>query len=429
VTTGIDPRQRATPPGASSLLAQIRAEAGRRWRQTRRLLEAEGLPGLTARLLARLVRRLPTNRWQLEVKTADLLAADIGKPRPGVPLVWNGQEPLVSNWIVVPPGPGSGGHTTLLRLLSYLERHGHTCRLYLYDIHGGDAQYYEAAIRRLFPAFRGAVLDVAGGMADAHAVFATSWQTAYPVFNDSCLGQRFYFVQDFEPFFYPVGTSSVLAENTYRMGFRAITAGRWLAEKLANDYRMVSDAFEFGCDTARYFLQDDVPRTGIVFYARPEAPRRAFELGMLALEIFATRHPEIKIHFYGNKIRRAPFPIIDHGLVAPAELNDIYNRCYAGLSLSMTNVSLVPHEMLAAGCIPVVNDAEHNQIVLDNPYVRYAPAAPIALADALSQLVELDDFTKLATEAASSVQAVSWDDAGATIDRVLRSAVAATSRP
>jgi hypothetical protein len=426
--SGIDQGQRATPRPLPAPVTRIQAEAGRRWRQARRLIEVEGPRGLTARVLTRLLRRLPTNRRQLEVKTADLMAADIGEPRPGVPLAWDGHEPLVSNWLVVPPAPGSGGHTTMLRLLSYLEEHGHTCRIYLYDIHGGDAQYYEATVRKLFPAFKGVVLDMAGGMADAHAVFATSWQTAYPVFNDRCLGQRFYFVQDFEPFFYPVGTRSVLAENTYRMGFRAITAGRWLAGKLANDYGMVTDAFNFGSDTARYFLQGAARRTGIVFYARPEAPRRAFELGMLALEVFAARHPEIEVHVYGHKIRRAPFPIIDHGVVTPAQLNDIYNRCYAGLSLSMTNVSLVPHEMLAAGCIPVVNDAEQNRIVLDNPYVRYAPPNPIALADALSQLVDLEDFSSLAAEAASSVRAVSWDDAGATIDRVLRASLAPTAR-
>ncbi len=78
---------------------------------------------------------------------------------------------------------------------------------------------------------------------------------------------------------------------------------------------------------------------------------------------------------------------IDHGLCTPDELNAIYNRCFAGLSLSLTNVSLVPHEMLSAGCIPVVNDAQHNRVVLDNDHVVYAPPSPAALAAALSDVV------------------------------------------
>ena len=87
-----------------------------------------------------------------------------------------------------------------------------------------------------------------------------------------------------------------------------------------------------------------------------------------------------------------PFKFVNHGLVTPAKLNEIYNRCFAGLSLSLTNVSLVPHEMLAAGCIPVVNDADHNRMVLDNPHVRYAAPTPHSLAAALEAVVNMPDF-------------------------------------
>ena len=59
------------------------------------------------------------------------------------------------------------------------------------------------------------------------AVFATGWETAYPVFNDAGDARKCYFVQDFEPLFYPVGSEYVLAENTYRFNFFGITAGKW----------------------------------------------------------------------------------------------------------------------------------------------------------------------------------------------------------
>ena len=80
-------------------------------------------------------------------------------------------------------------------------------------------------------------------MADAHAVVATGWPSAYAVYNARCAGKRFYFVQDYEPYFEPVGANSVLAENTYRMGFHAITAGQWLAEKLSREFGMKADYF------------------------------------------------------------------------------------------------------------------------------------------------------------------------------------------
>jgi hypothetical protein len=43
-------------------------------------------------------------------------------------------------------------------------------------------------------------------------------------------------VQDFEPYFEPVGSYSTFAENTYRFGFHGITLGEWLSKKLTNEY-------------------------------------------------------------------------------------------------------------------------------------------------------------------------------------------------
>lgn len=90
----------------------------------------------------------------------------------------------------------------------------------------------------------------------------------------------------------------------------------------------------------------------------------------------------------------------------------------------MSNVSLVPHEMLASGCIPVVNDAEHNRIVLDNDHVRYAQPDPHALARALGDLVTDPTHRQLAERAAASVTGASWDDAGAAVEAALLRALA-----
>jgi hypothetical protein len=112
----------------------------------------------------------------------------------------------------------------------------------------------------------------------------------------------------------------------------------------------------------------------------------------------------------------------------PEELDDLYNRCVTGLVLSATNVSLVPQEMLAAGCIPVVNDAPHNRVVLDNDAVAYAHATPFELADALSALVErpLPERTAAAEAAAASVAGdATWEQAGAHIVDVVERAVSA----
>jgi O-antigen biosynthesis protein len=318
-----------------------------------------------------------------------------------------------------PGSPGSGGHTTIFRIIGYLQRIGYINRVYFYDPQLGDHQYY-ADIARHYYGFEGPIANVDDVMEDAHAVVATSWPTAYPVFNAPCSGKRFYFVQDFEPHFHPVSAAAILAENTYRMGFHGITAGRWLAEKLQAEFGMSTDHFEFGCDTSRYCRMAGAKRKGVAYYARSGAARRGFELGIMALQIFAQRNPDIELHLYGDKAGALPFASIDHGLVSPDQLNTIYNRCFAGLSLSLTNVSLVPHEMLAAGCIPVVNDAIHNRIVLNNQFVRYAPPTPHALALELEMIVKDSYFEEQSQAAAVSVTSSTWDAAGESVDAAFR---------
>lgn len=391
-----------------------------RARQLRSLWQDDGLRGIADRARRAAARWLQPPRDALPVLARDVMAADLANPfRPS----WPGPDAagrLTLNWVMTPPAPGSGGHRTLFRVLHHLQGAGHTSRVYLYDVHRGDAALRAAVVREHY-GFEGLVADATKAMADASAVVATSWPTAYAVYNARCAGKRFYFVQDFEPSFYPAGGLSALAEATYSMGFHGITAGRWLTEKLRDEFAMQADWFDFGCDTDCYRRDPGAVRRGVAFYAKPDTPRRACELGLLALEVFHRRRPDIEIHVYPHRLRgQVAFPIVDHGLVTPDELSSIYNRCYAALSLSMTNVSLVPYEMLAAGCIPVVNDAEHNRVVLDNPYVRYAPPAPHALAAALETIVELDDFERVSQAAAASVTSRPWALAGEAVERILR---------
>jgi O-antigen biosynthesis protein len=410
-----------------------RPSAIERAQQTRRLLLSEGVEGVAMRLRTRLSDRIsPAGSARLRVADADLArAAEIASRgwRLPTPLPITAGEPLHIAWVSVPPGEGAGGFTTMARLVSLLEQAGHRCTVYLHDRHGWSIEQHRATVRNWWPSLGADVRDAAAGIDDAHAIFATSWETAYRVLAAPAKGARFYLVQDFEPWFHPAGSEAMLAEATYRFGFHGLTAGPWLAQVMRQRYGMSADHFDFGCDLERYAIEPGVERTGVCFYARPSTPRRAFELGVATLRLLADRHPEVDIHAYGEAIRSLPLAAIHHGVLAPDDLNRLYNRCIAGLALSASNVSLVPYEMLAAGCIPVVNDADHNQLVLDNDQVTYAPATPFDLADALSALVERPAAERAARaeRAAASVRSRSWAEAGAVIENVIQRVVAATA--
>jgi glycosyltransferase involved in cell wall biosynthesis len=189
---------------------------------------------------------------------------------------------------------------------------------------------------------------------------------------------------------------------------------------------MVSDSFDLGVDLACYHPGGAEPRDGVVFYARPDTARRGFELGMMALELFARRHPEVEIHMVGQPLswRRPSFRYTDHGVLTPAELGELYRRCAAGLVLSLSNLSLLPAELLACGCIPVMNDAEFTRVSCESPYARFASAMPEALADALADVVEHEPGADVREQASRSVESHSWDEVGAQLDAAFRHGLA-----
>jgi glycosyltransferase involved in cell wall biosynthesis len=383
----------------------------------------DGGPKALAHRVKRYVgnRYLGSRRLALAVGVDDVLAADWTKPPVRMPAVVTGER-LTVNWVMPPANVGSGGHLNIFRFVRFLEKQGHTCRVFYYDPNDQHSQAEADAIIKHFAPMNAPVQVGLAGLEDCDAVFATEWRTAYPVFNLNTRAKKFYFVQDFEPYFFPVSSESIFAENTYRFGFYGITAGRWLTEKLSTDYGMPCDYYEFGSDSDRYHFRNAEKRKKIFFYARPVTPRRGFEFGVLALELFHQRHPDYEIHFAGWNVDeyKFSFPFVNHSVMKLSELDELYNDCAAGLVISFTNMSLLPLELLSAGCIPVVNDAPNNTLVSANPYISYTPSSPRAMADALCEVVERADQADYARKAAASVQSLSWDDSGAKFESILK---------
>ena len=299
-------------------------------------------------------------------------------------------HPLSVGWVCAPPGPASGGHTTMFRYVRALEEAGHRPVVFLYDPLFGGIEPSRRIIRQWWPDVRAEVRDVRDGMRGLDAVVATSWQSAHVVATrPQIAGHRFYLVQDYEPLFYGRGPEHVLAEDSYRFGFHCLTVGGMLSELLHSGHEATCTPLEFGCDRAVYSLSNTSRRSGVAFYTRPETERRGHSLGVMALELFHEGHPDIPIHTYGTRVT-LPFPAQHHAQLSPAALAALYNTCAAGLALSFTNVSLVPFELLSCGAVPVVNDDPYSRPVLKHPGVRWARPTPVALAEALSAVAAGD---------------------------------------
>jgi O-antigen biosynthesis protein len=384
------------------------------------IIKDDGLLALMIAVLTKVQSRVrkKSNRHKIKLgflaDYQDIISAQWAT-HPYQPTKRTASAPYTVNWVMSPPRSG-GGHQNMFRFIEYLERQGHTCNIYLYSTGDfADITDLQTNLAKSYPPTKAAdgMQWLDGPMAEADAVFATGWETAYPVFNEQTKARKFYFVQDFEPYFYPLGSEYVLAENTYKFNFYGITAGKWLSNKLSQDYSMKCDYYEFGADPELYQLTNTGPRKEILFYARPVTTRRGFELGIMALQIFHEKMPDYTITLAGWDVSTyaIPFPYKNLKTLSLKQLSAVYNQCAAGLVVSLTNMSLMPLELLASGTIPVVTDGPNNRQVSDNPFIAYAQASPDALAQALIETVTRKDLPNYAKKAAQSVQQAGWQAA------------------
>lgn len=387
-----------------------------------RLIRAEGLPDALSHYRSLMAAPLERNAPSVFVSMRDAAAVDwTHVPQRILDPIAVKSGPVHMAWIMSPPGKESGGHQNLFRFINFAERAGHRCSIYLYQGDGDPVS---------IPAIQ-AMLEESGAYAhvkaplefldrdlgvdsSVEAIFATGWETAYPAYLDKSRAKRFYFIQDFEPSFYSLGSQAVLAENTYRFGFHGITAGSWLAHKVRSDYGMSADHFDFAVDKQHYTVTNEGRRDEVFFYARPVTPRRAFEFGLLVLQDFAALRPDVVINLAGWDVSdwEIPFAYTNHSSVDISDLNGIYNRCAAGLVMSLSNMSLLPLELMSSGVTPVVNDGPNNRMVSDNPYIEYVPTSPAAIARKLVEIMDRPDAIQRSLKMSASVATADWEDSG-----------------
>lgn len=331
------------------------------------------------------------------------------------------------NWVIPDFYGSSGGHRTIFRMTRALEEAGYEVNFHIFgETHYvSDSEATEVMRTFYFPLKASVHVGVAE-MRPAEFCVASSWETAYAVRDFNACRRKIYFVQDFEPAFYPASAEMMLAEETYRFGFECVCAGRWLAQKMLG-YGSRAESFDLAYDPAIYFAGPG-PRgkRRVVFYARHETRRRGTELGLLALALLKERLPEVEVVIFGSDELpyRLPFEFTAAGILSERELADLYRGATAGLSVSLTNYSLVPQEMLACG-LPVV---EMNLPALraaypdEGPGIRLAPPTPAGIADALAEVLSLNEpeLRREREGAESLVASLSWSQAGRVLVNFLR---------
>ncbi|MCT8351853.1 rhamnosyltransferase WsaF family glycosyltransferase [Photorhabdus kayaii] len=264
-------------------------------------------------------------------------------------------------WFIPQLIEGSGGHRTMLQHAAHLEKMGHNCTIYLED--KSEKVSGSEVINKLFGLqFTNVIYDWNNAQ-PCDAAVATIWYSASFVAALPFDCKRFYFVQDFEAYFNPVGDAFLMAENSYCYGLTPITIGRWLRHKLKNDFSVESYHFEFGANTNIYKHMPTIKKEkAVCFIYQPDKPRRCSRIGIEALGIVKHCMPDVKIYLYGSSIKDNLWFEHEHlGLLDLNKCNELYNKCSAGLCISSSNPSRIPFEMMNAG-LPVIEVWRENNL-------------------------------------------------------------------
>lgn len=298
-------------------------------------------------------------------------------------------------WFVPGLPKGSGGHNTIIQNANRLVNHGYSCDLYIDEIeHKKPIELYKN-VCDWYGEFRGDVYNEFELVKDYDMVVATQWATAAPVFRTKC-NKKMYFIQDYEPWFYSMGEYHLEALQSYKYGFKNVSIGQWLPQKLKNEFDIKTAPFSFGADLDVYKrLKGTKKENAVCFIYQPDKPRRCSSWGITALKILQEKRPDVKIYLYGSEKLEVMNENVEHlGILSTKQCNELYNRCKVGLCISSSNPSRIPFEMMAAG-LPVVDlYLENNLYDFPEDGCLLAEPDPRAIAAALIKILDDDKLRK-----------------------------------
>ena len=325
-----------------------------------------------------------------------------------------------------------GGISTILRFMNYLTvRHGVEHRIVFFDGITMTDESVRTEISSEFPALAGVdiVLPVEGhapfddydGLPFTDIAVCTIWHSAYALARFNRTRAKYYFVQDYEPLFYPAGTLYALAEATYRLGFAGLVNTPGL-EKIYAGYDNPSASFvpaiEFiSTDESKPSLRPGAP-VQVVLYGRPETDRNGFELlAAASRRVKDQLGGRVRIISAGGDFDPGEYGL--DGIVENAgllrsreEVHELYSRSDIGVCCMFSkHPSYQPFEYLAARTAVVTNvNSATSWLLRDGENCLVAEPYPVAIAEAICRLVDDAELRlKLVERGFADVTTVTWD--------------------
>jgi glycosyltransferase involved in cell wall biosynthesis len=299
-----------------------------------------------------------------------------------------------------------GGIYTIFRFANYFAvDKGIRTRIVLYDNPYISEEEIRGRIRETFPKLAEQEIYIYPGpdvsvIPYADISIATLWTSAYLLMKFQNTKGKFYFIQDYEPLFYPAGSYYALTEATYRFGFRGIVNTPGLHEFVTRKHGMNARYFIPSIDRHVFFAEnrtekDPKAKKRLFFYGRPQHERNAFELALATVKkIKVMLGEQIEILSAGSDWDTRDYGvdgIVNNlGLLGYHETAELYRTCDFGLILMFTkHPSYLPMELMACGAITISNYNNANTWLLkDRVNCIVVEPSPTYITDRLLSLMK-----------------------------------------
>lgn len=326
-----------------------------------------------------------------------------------------------------------GGQTSILRLGTELSKLGYNVGYAVYKAQTKEEM--ELCARSNLEVFQGKLytmydLDDLKNILNPDVVIATSWDTVS--FAKQFRSYRMYFVQDYEPYFYPFGEQFLLAKKTYEQGLHMVSLGSWNKKMIETNCSVVSpiNVVEFPYEKKEYPLKNrqyqeykSKKHFVIAVYLKYYGKRLPCILQYMLIEVvnmFAKEGITLDVQYYGEaksfKVKGGK----NLGMLNKKELLALYQRADFGIVASMSNVSLVPYEMLATG-LPLIEfkDGTFDYFFPDN-CAALIDISPNDMYVKIKECMQNPEIMRIRQENANAyLRTLSWEKTGKEFAQIL----------
>jgi glycosyltransferase involved in cell wall biosynthesis len=322
---------------------------------------------------------------------------------------------------------GFNGIQTIFRFIEKMSLEGVHNHLVIYDSPTFDTSVFETQMKTSFPGISSYTVHVFGDDKEASIkklpasdiAFCTFWVSAYILLRYNQTKRKYYFIQDYEPQFYEAGSTSALAESTYRFGFKGIVNTPGLLAAVNQRHGMEGVSFIPAVNRQLYYPNPNKKnkRVRIFLYARPLNPRNAFNLGILTIKELLAQYPDdIEIITAG-----ADWDEAEHGLQGLItnlgllksldQVADLYRTCDIGFSYMLTpHTSYQMLEYTASGMATVMNyNEDHAWLHKNGVNCLLAEPSPAAMAEQIGKLIVDEKLRRKLVKTAEKELGYTWD--------------------